>query len=184
VHSRSGDNLTAHPEAACGVPNSAARCWPGLLCNPLVTCPAARNREPVCREHPEHLVVRRASPRCHAACRGPWEAYGMIARGSSGGRRTDPGADDALAAGRRVGADCQQGSRIVSVVLRDSNRSSHIASRHASIPLPTMASASPRHSPGILGHDGLDLCTSTFAPCLLGCPGTPRHNPVSTARHG
>jgi hypothetical protein len=30
--------------------------------------------------------------------------------------------------------------------------------------------------------DGLDLFTPTFAPCLLGCPGTPRHHLASAAR--
>ena len=29
-----------------------------------------------------------------------------------------------------------------------------------------------------LGHGGLDLCTPMFAPCLLGCPGTGRQDPV------
>ena len=33
-------------------------------------------------------------------------------------------------------------------------------------------------------HSGLDLSLSTFAPCLLGCPGTLRHHPVSAARRG
>jgi hypothetical protein len=31
---------------------------------------------------------------------------------------------------------------------------------------------------------GLDQCPSMFAPCLLGCPGTPRQHPVSPARRG
>jgi hypothetical protein len=29
-----------------------------------------------------------------------------------------------------------------------------------------------------LGHSGLDQCTSMFAPCLLGRPGTPRYAPA------
>ena len=33
-------------------------------------------------------------------------------------------------------------------------------------------------------HDGLDQCASMFAPCLLGCPGTPRQHPVSAAPYG
>jgi hypothetical protein len=37
------------------------------------------------------------------------------------------------------------------------------------------------HGPGTLGHSGLDLSSPMFAPCLLGCPGTPRHHPVSAA---
>ena len=39
------------------------------------------------------------------------------------------------------------------------------------------------HVPGTLGHCGLDLAVSMFAPCFLGCPGTPRQHPVSEARH-
>jgi hypothetical protein len=33
-------------------------------------------------------------------------------------------------------------------------------------------------------HNGLDLSSPMFAPCLLGCPGTPRHHSVSAARRG
>ena len=33
-------------------------------------------------------------------------------------------------------------------------------------------------------HSGLDQCASMFAPCLLGCPGTPRYDPVSAERRG
>jgi hypothetical protein len=33
-------------------------------------------------------------------------------------------------------------------------------------------------------YDGLDQCASVFAPCLLGCPGTPRQHPVSAAPCG
>jgi hypothetical protein len=33
-------------------------------------------------------------------------------------------------------------------------------------------------------HDGIDQCASMFAPCLLGCPGTPRQHPVSAAPCG
>ena len=35
-----------------------------------------------------------------------------------------------------------------------------------------------------LDHGGLDLCPPMFAPCLLGCPGTPRQYPVSVASRG
>ena len=31
-------------------------------------------------------------------------------------------------------------------------------------------------------HSGIDLLPPMFAPCLLGCPGTPRQHPVSPAR--
>src|SRR5580700_5523467 len=36
--------------------------------------------------------------------------------------------------------------------------------------------------PDALDHGGLDLYLPMFAPCLLGCPGTPRQHPVSAAR--
>jgi hypothetical protein len=32
-----------------------------------------------------------------------------------------------------------------------------------------------------IGHGGLDLSAPMFAPCSLGCPGTPRQHPVSAA---
>jgi len=38
--------------------------------------------------------------------------------------------------------------------------------------------------PDVLGHDGLDLSASMFAPCWLGCPGTHRQHAVSAARRG
>jgi hypothetical protein len=38
-----------------------------------------------------------------------------------------------------------------------------------------------RHGPGTLGHGGLDLWAPMFAPCSLGCPGTPRQHAVSAA---
>ena len=38
------------------------------------------------------------------------------------------------------------------------------------------------HGPDVLDQGGLDLLASMFAPCSLGCPGTPRHQAVSAAR--
>ena len=57
-----------------------------------------------------------------------------------------------------------------------------VARRRAAIPL-----GKPRlHLPGdhadIIDRNGLDLSAWTFAPWLLGCPGTPRQHPVSAAR--
>jgi len=40
------------------------------------------------------------------------------------------------------------------------------------------------HGPDTLDYGGLDLSASMFAPCSLGCPGTPREHPVSAARRG
>jgi len=40
------------------------------------------------------------------------------------------------------------------------------------------------HGPYAFGHGGLDLSASMFAPCSLGCPGTPRQHPVSAALYG
>lgn len=45
-----------------------------------------------------------------------------------------------------------------------------ISSQPVPVPLPT-TSQRP-------GHNGLDLSTAMFAPCLLGCPGTGRQNPA------
>jgi hypothetical protein len=52
----------------------------------------------------------------------------------------------------------------------DSHCTPDTASRQECIPLPTIATTP--------GHNGLDLCAPTFAPCLLGCPGTGRQDPV------
>ena len=38
------------------------------------------------------------------------------------------------------------------------------------------------HGPAIFGHGGLDLFASMFAPCSLGCPGTPRSRAASSGR--
>jgi hypothetical protein len=58
----------------------------------------------------------------------------------------------------------------------DSGGTWHDAPHRAPIPF--------RPIPETLDHSGLDLCAPAFAPCLLGCPGTVRHRPVSAARRG
>ncbi len=78
----------------------------------------------------------------------------------------------------------QQELPSVSTAFASPDHSQQVASWRAPIPLPTMATASPFHGPVALGHIGLDLCTPMFAPCLLGCPGTPRYHSVSAARRG
>jgi hypothetical protein len=50
--------------------------------------------------------------------------------------------------------------------------------RHGAIPLPLTAESLSAGRPGALDHGGLDLCPPMFAPCLLGCPGTGRQDPV------
>jgi hypothetical protein len=75
----------------------------------------------------------------------------------------------------------QQELRTVTAASRDPEGSHGHQVAPAPIPLRTAVMTSPRHGPGTLGHGGLDLYAPMFAPCLLGCPGTPRQHPVSAA---
>ena len=47
-----------------------------------------------------------------------------------------------------------------------------------------MPTASPGCVSDVLSHSGLDQYASMFAPCLLGCPGTPRQHLASAALRG
>jgi hypothetical protein len=81
-------------------------------------------------------------------------------------------------------AHCQQESRSVSAAL--TRRGSQV-SRCAVPDAYTFAAGAHGLSRLRLRrprHDGLDQCASMFAPCLLGCPGTPRQHPVSAAPCG
>jgi len=46
----------------------------------------------------------------------------------------------------------------------------------ASYPRRPVVIPSSRHDPDALDRGGPDLCAPMFAPCLLGCPGTPRQH--------
>jgi len=78
----------------------------------------------------------------------------------------------------------QQESRSVSHLWPDPDRRCHVAPRQAPVPLPTMPTASPGCVSDVLSHSGLDQYASMFAPCLLGCPGTPRQHLASAPRRG
>ena len=76
---------------------------------------------------------------------------------------------------------CQRGSRIVTAVFRRSPGTADINQLYLCQPWSRQLSAAAQAG---LDHGGLDLCQPMFAPCLLGCPGTPRQHPVSAARCG
>ena len=78
----------------------------------------------------------------------------------------------------------QRESRSVSHLWPDPDRRCHVAPRQAPVPLPTMPTASPGCVSDVLSHSGLDQYASMFAPCLLGCPGTPRQHLASAPRRG
>ena len=63
------------------------------------------------------------------------------------------------------------------------DRSRHAAPRRC-LYLSRRRAPASSGAPGKPSRNGLDLWASMFAPCLLGCPGTPRHHPVSAARRG
>lgn len=134
------------------------------LCGPHVTCPAARNREPVCQEPSEH-------PRC--ARRGlaplppnrPRDTEGAHLGTSPNSRVREqsepvlPGQIRALPAGitNRVGRF---------------RRTPGAANIRFAAGIYTFTG----HGPDVLDHGGLDLSASVFAPCSLGRPGTPRQH--------
>ncbi len=213
-----------------GFQNSATSVGLGFYAAPLVTCPAVRNREPVCQEPSEHAPWTRPT----ATQRGPLggrdlEGVVMIVEdiqvtwSNTAGIESpfkDPETgrvfyllvtstrhDSSKYTGKRPDIDqgakfqmpwdterctlgtspasrvrgrprlcfqiksgrCQQGSRIVSAAFAG---------------LLARVYTFTRHGPGTLGHDGLDLSAWMFAPCSLGCPGTPRQHAVSGARRG
>lgn len=227
---RPGSHRAVAGERRLGFQNSATSVGLGFYAAPLVTCPAVRNREPVCQEPSEHA---------------PWTRPAATQRGPLGGRDlegvvmivediqvtwsntagiespfkdpetgrvfyllvTSTRHDSSKYTGKRPDIDqgakfqmpwdterctlgtspasrvrgrprlcfqiksgrCQQGSRIVSAAFAG---------------LLARVYTFTRHGPGTLGHDGLDLSAWMFAPCSLGCPGTPRQHAVSGARRG